>query len=147
MNKCSDVSRYDACGHCSPSSICSIHYVNGNYLYVSCQPLSVQLPELEVVPNSSVESDSENEVISIGNASSNVIKESPISINPLGCEHSQLYREIGLNLVQESLAFGNEFCDGPPEIEIEKDAGTLVLGYILILDYKQAPGSYTLSLC
>ena len=44
----------------------------------SRQPPTAQLPDLEVVPSSGVESDSEVDVLSTGNVLGNVSKEEPI---------------------------------------------------------------------
>ena len=73
------------------------------------------------MPNSDAENNSEVEMLDVGNvlcfipSISKVCKETPVNFNPISvCEHTQLYRELDLNMVQESLGFNSvwEFCDG-----------------------------------
>ena len=54
-------------------------------------PASRQQPKLEVVPNSDAESDSEADVLSIGNVLSNISnKKATLTIIPLVCEHKTI---------------------------------------------------------
>ena len=68
----------------------------------SSPPAILQVPEMEVVPNSDVESHNEADTLSIGNVLSNIAninntsKESPINLYPIGVyECTQLLKDLG----------------------------------------------------
>ena len=90
---------------------------------------SVQIPDLEVAPNSNAESENGDEVLTIGNVSNNIsnisntFKKTQLPFNCIGvCKHKQLCRELGL-YTRKGLESNNvgDFCDRPPcQINIVK---------------------------
>ena len=84
-------------------------------LPASIPPASLQVSQIECVPNSDAESDSEVEKLSISDVLShvtnisNIFKEIPINFNYIGvCECKQLCRDLGLHL--GGAEFGIQEC-------------------------------------
>ena len=91
-------------------------------LHPAHQPVC-KYQEKEVMPNSTAESQSEVEVLTICNVSSNISyisnisTESPINLNNIGvCKYKQMCSNIVLYMVQESSGVDivSKFSDEPP---------------------------------